>query len=372
MTFIPQRARDLTERKLLLAAGLDSRATDMNPGSVLRTIFEAVSICEEELDHRMFQGVIEGIAEELYSAFDFARLPAVPASGVVRFVRDATQGVFEVTIPAGTVVAAPATTRRPQVSYVTLASVVIEESAADVDVLVRATTTGTDGNVAAGAINILVSTINGLGTVTNQSAILNGLDEETDGARLTRFAQWVSELRSSTLAGLEAQARRIVITDSAGHAIERVDYAHAVDSYIAGRTDLYIDNGGGDASTDLIAAVQSALDGGYTEAGDRVPGYKASGIVLRVFGSRGVPVAVTATLVLEPGYLAANVIAAVSDAVTRYIYGLRRDRSLIWADLLTTIVQVEGVLDATLTTPSMNRAPAFEERLLPGVLTFTV
>ena len=372
MTFIPQRARDLTEQKLLLAAGLDSRATDMNPGSVLRTIFEAVSICEEELDHRMFQGVIEGIAEELYAAFDFARLPAVPASGVVRFIRDSTYGLIEIAIPAGTLVASPATTRRPQVSYVTLADAVIEESAASVDVLVRATTDGSDGNVAAGAISVLVSTVIGLGTVTNLAAILNGLDEETDRARLARFAQWVSELRGSTLAGLEAQARRVVVTDTAGHAIERVDYAHAVDSYIAGRTDLYIDNGGGDASADLIAAVQVTLDGDYTEAGDRVPGYKASGIVLRTFGSRGVAVPVTAQLVLEPGYAAATVIAAVSDAVTRYIYGLRRDRSLIWADLLTTIVQVEGVLDATLTTPAANRAPAFEERLLPGTLTFTV
>ena len=370
MTFVPRRAADLTIEKLFAAAGLEARFTDLNPGSVVRSLFEAVSIVEEELDHATFVGILDGIAEQLYTAFDFARLPGIPATGVVRFFKDPVVP-SAIVIPAGTVVASPATAREPVVEYQTIDEATIDADQGAIDVKVRAFVSGTVGNAPAGAVSLLQQSLFGITAVSNPAAILSGLDEETDRDRRVRFAQWVRDLRGGTLGGLEANARTVVLTNDEGTPVERVDRAQAVHSYVAGRVDLYIDNGGGDASTALIAKVQAHLDGGYTEAGERIIGYVSGGIVLRVFGTIGVAVPVTGRLKIEPGYAFATVRTAVVEAVTLYLYGLGVFTEMIYADLLGIIVQVEGVHDVELTVPTGNRAPSFEERLLPGLITLT-
>lgn len=372
MEFVPKRAVDLTSEKLSIASTLSDRLTDINPGSVLRTLFEADSIAEEELDHRMYQGLVDGIATELYTAFDFDRLPAVPASGVQTFVRGAGISVtIDVPIPQGTQVASPATSREPTITYATTEAATLPAGALSVDVPVRATVGGLVSNAPAHAVSTIVSTLYGVAATMNAAAYQNGADEESDSARLARFAQWVSNLRGGTLEGLEANALGVMVTDSEGVVTERVQYARAIDSYVAGRVDVYVDNGGGDASEALRTAVLTKLVGATSAVGVRTFGYKAGGIVVRVFATTGVPVAVTGQLKIEAGYVFADVATAVQDAVTLYLYGLGVFGELIYADLLAIIVQTEGVRDVTLTTPTANRTPAFEERLMPGLLTFT-
>lgn len=371
MTYLPKRAVDLTQEKLFAASGLDARFTDLNPGAVIRTIFEAVSLGEEELDHMIYVGILEAIAEELYTAFDFTRLPSVPAAGVVEFFRDPLLTLPVVVIPVGTIVATPPTAREPEVQYETIEAVTIDAGQISVRAKIRAIPKGTIGNAPAGSVTLIRQEVLGVKAVTNPYSINSGRDEETDNARRLRFAQWVTNLRSHTLAGLEANARTVVLTNDAGDPIELVDRAHAQDSYVAGRVDVYIDNGGGDSSLALQEAVRAHLMGGYTPAGVPIVGYVATGIVVRVFGTMGVPVPVTGKLRIEPGFVFSAVREAVVEAVTAYLYGLGVFTEMIYADLLGIIVQVEGVRDVVLTVPTGNRMASFEERLLPGMLDFT-
>jgi uncharacterized phage protein gp47/JayE len=366
--FVPRRATDIAVDALTAIGGMDAQVTDLNPGSVVRTLFEAFALVEEELDHRVYEGILAAIAEELYTAFDFAALPAVPASGTVQFVRASTF-LLDVVIPEGTTVAAPPTALKPERRYVTTDPATLQAGENAIDVPVIAQLTGSISNAAAGAISLLRSTVPGLGSVSNLVAFHSGLDAETDYARRVRFAKWVENLRGSQTEGLEANAERVVLYDEGGQAIERVDQALAVDSYVAGRVDVYLDNGGGDASAALKATVRALLEGGREQNGSRRLGYKAGGIVVRVFGTTGVPVDVTGTLVLEAGFTAATVVPAVKEAITDYLYGLRF-HAMILADLTAVIVGVEGVYDVVLTTPTANRTAEFAERLLPGTLLF--
>ena len=80
------------------------KVTDFNPGSVVRTIVEAVAMEIEELYYQLLRAVEEAIGESIYRSFNFPRNPAKRATGVVRFYRmEGTE--VPIVVPKGTLVA---------------------------------------------------------------------------------------------------------------------------------------------------------------------------------------------------------------------------------------------------------------------------
>lgn len=125
-----------------------------------------------------------------------------------------------------------------------------------ITVPVECTSTGTSGNVAAGAICLLGTAISGIDVVTNAAALTNGTDGETDSEVRTRFANWISSLARATLASI-IKAVEAVSSDIQCQGVENVDTAG---NFYPGNVVLYIDDGSGDVSDAIIAEAYSAAD----------------------------------------------------------------------------------------------------------------
>jgi uncharacterized phage protein gp47/JayE len=125
------------------------------------------------------------------------RRAAVKATGQVKFT-----GTAGTVVPAGTRVATPAdpNTGAPSVEFVTLADVTLDSTGTGY-ANIEAVEAGAAGNVATGAITILVTPVSGVASVTNPNSTTGGLDTEDDVSLLARYLQRV---RSPSAGGNKA------------------------------------------------------------------------------------------------------------------------------------------------------------------------
>ncbi|OQP06853.1 baseplate J protein [Geobacillus sp. 46C-IIa] len=114
--------------------------------------------------------------------------PAEKASGTVVFT-----GQPDTVIPANTRISTGDSV--PIFFYTTSDATVTENGT--VSVPVEAEVPGAAGNVPSGAITALVSTIDGVESVTNPQAFENGIDEESDESILTRYFERITMPSSS-------------------------------------------------------------------------------------------------------------------------------------------------------------------------------
>ncbi len=362
-----------------LGASIDTagRVTDFNAGSVARTLLEAIALRLEALDAATYLALQRAIPTILFEVFGegdgvstsvgFPALPALPASGVVRFVRSAG-GTGDIMIPVGTRLTVPGTGGVPPKVFLVTVETVIPDGAPIAETLATAQRIGALGNTPANTMT-LTDGIPGVASATNPGAILNGAEAETDAARRVRFTAYLRNLARAQYAGLEVGASRAKVLSS-GTVIEQVRFARAVQvPEKRGLVDLFLDNGGGTASPTLIALAQDLIDGVRLPNGARQAGYKAAGIVVVCKAVQPQMTPVTARLRIDAGRSFADVAAAVRSAIDAYLFGLGVFQDLILADLIATIATVRGVADVTLVTPTANVVAAQGMRLLPGTTT---
>jgi len=114
--------------------------------------------------------------------------PAEKASGTVVFI-----GQPGTVIPANTRIS---TGDSVPIFFYTTSDATITENGT-VSVPAEAEVPGVAGNVPAGTITVLVSTIDGVESVTNPQAFENGIDEESDESILTRYFERITMPSSS-------------------------------------------------------------------------------------------------------------------------------------------------------------------------------
>lgn len=358
-----------------LSADTAGRVTDLNIGSNIRTLLETVAIRLEHLDAKAFAAMRALIPAVLYewlgegdgatTSVGFPALPALPASGVARFTLDPE--VLSVMVPAGTRLVAPRVGAALPVTYATTADATLVGSATDI--VIQASVAGRASDAMANTL-VLLDPVEGIVSATNPTA-LRGRAAETAEERRLRFVAYLRSLARCQLDGLEVGAATAKLL-SAGAVVERVLVARALPAVDArGVVDVFIDNGGGAASADLVAETQRVLDGYLDGTGVRVPGYKAAGILVRVYGVTPQAVPVTVQVRIDPAYRWSDVQAAVQTAVTDYLDGLGVFVDLVWTELTGVIATVPGVVDHQLVTPTANVEAQRGGRLLAGTVTVT-
>jgi uncharacterized phage protein gp47/JayE len=356
------------------------RVTDFNPGSNVRTLIEAVGIRLEHLDAKAWLALERAIPQVLFDFFGegdgltttvgFPKRPALPASGVVRFLRG-TGVSGDITIPSGTQLQVPAAGATPARRYVTTLPATLLAAGSFVDTMAAAVQGGAAGNVAANTL-VLLEAITGVSSATNPSGWLNGSDAETDEARRQRFTRYLRNLARAQEGGLEVGALTATVL-SAGQVVERVLAARAVtDPDQRGLVRVYVDNGSGTASAALVTAAQALIDGGRATDGARVPGYKAAGVVVEVAAVTPQIVPVAATIALDDGFDRTIVQPTVVTAIEGYLAALGVFADLILADLIATITLVRGVRDVAVRAPATNVRATTGARIVPGTITVTV
>lgn len=138
--------------------------------------------------------------DNLASSFGITRNPGIAAIGTVTFsIASFSVASSSITIPAGTELSTQSSlTNNVVVSFVTTTTVTFVASNAsayfnpqnadyEITVPVQATATGTQGNVGAGTITVLVTALPGNITVNNSNQTAGGTSAESDAALLTRI-----------------------------------------------------------------------------------------------------------------------------------------------------------------------------------------
>lgn len=336
---------------------LSSGLTDFNVGSKIRTILEAVGCELEEYYQALLKGLYEAIPVAVYKTFGFSRDEATTSSGYVTFTR-VSGTKTEINISDGTTVAIPDT----DYQFLTVGDYTLAADEDSIDVLVCSTTTGTTNNCLTNTITEIVDFIhNDIASVTNGSAFTDGTDEETDSERKARFQQWLNTLARGTKESIEYGANQVQLTNAAGIVTEEVKsvivWEPCIDEDDAskvGYVDVYIWNGVDGASTSLISQVKQTLHGYTDDDGNKVPGWKAAGIILSVYAVSTDTIPVTGEITLGDDYIQATVETALEDIIDGYFNDLAIGETLIWGQLYEKMMAVDGVDDLSLTAPAAN------------------
>lgn len=327
--------------------------TDLNRLSVLRTLAEIMALLGERWEEELAVVAAEGIDRATYRSFGFPQQPATKAYGQVVFSRIDT--ALAQTIPAGTVVRVPSSSRR----FVTYLAATLGVGESSVTVGVLAEGVGAIWNTNAATITEIVTTVGGAAlTVTNVADISTGGDEQTDEDRREAFARYIASIHRATADAIEYGARTAELLDAFGVPTEAIASAQTVDTAIPGVATCYAWDG---VTTNpalpaisalLQAQGQRVIDGYVDVSGLRVPGYKAAGAVVNLVPATIRAVPVTVAVYPAPGWTLAMVEEGVRAAIARVFARLAVGDPLLRAsDIRNAVGAIRGVIDHDTVTP---------------------
>lgn len=321
------------------------KLTDFNVGSVTRSWLEANAMALDELWLGTAEGINAAIPESIYEGFGFDRLPATYAVGNITFFVDSA-AVAEIEIPAGTVVRSLGGT----IEYITINTGIIGVGTTEVTVPARAASPGAASNVPPDTLTVPFD-LGAIGAIraTNRAPIDQGRDIETDAERELRFGEYIISLSRGTVAALAYAAKLARILDEDGRVSERV--AHVGLREVPGTVWLYVHNGAGGTSPELVGLVETILEGSADYAsGEFTPGYRSAGVEVLYSAATDILIDVEIQATLTAGYTA----EATRDAAVTALHTLYQTFTYDFLSvhhILTALYLVPGMKDITVIAP---------------------
>lgn len=374
------RAEDRVTSMIDWFTGICKTITDFVVGSKIRTKFETIAVEMEAQDYAWYQSLKKAIPTALYRAFDFDPRAAQASLGSVVFTVPAAATAI-ITIPANTIVATVASLSFSEIQFKTAVDATISiGQASTVEIPVQCTVAGIIGNVALGSIIAIKSTVSGASSITvvNGSAVTGGTERETEDERRLRFIEYVKTLSKGTVDAVIYGAKTAYITSDNGVITERVQSAVIYEPFLhsliepVGKFECYIYNGETGASDELVSEAQKTIDGYRTTSNVLVPGWKASGVICVVKKAVTIPVATTATITVLPGGDVVTTKAVAEEVIDSYIASLKIGEKLIFNVLVERIMGLYGVYNVSISAPSGDLTPAFNQVYTKGTKTITV
>lgn len=329
------------------------KISDFNEGSVISSEIEAFSLVMEELYIKNRVGFSKQLPDVAFYAFNFSKEGEQKASGSVVFSRTGTSG--QIDIPTGTLISTSA-----GLKFETTADGSIQEGQSQSQSIpIQAYKAGKDYNVPANTITVIITPIVGVETVNNPTSTTGGQDEETNAEFLKRFKEFIEGLGKSNTTGLKTGAKSVTGVRSASI----IEHFPPVDTY---NLTVYIDDGAGNASQELIDAVEDVLIGEGTEED---PGYKGGGIKLRVLAPTKVTINVTVDIT-DDGTLSQSMIKYnVEQAITNHINKLEIGDDVILNKIRAVIMNEPAVTDISITAPTGNTSIGDNQIARVGTIT---
>lgn len=217
----------------------------------------------------------------------------------------------------------------------TLGGYVLPASVASVNVPVQDLVPGSAGNVAAGAISVMTTSVTGIDTVVNVAAFSNGADQESDGSLKARFSAYILGLSRGDYYGLAAS----ILSTAVNVQWTLTEFYNFDGSWRLGYYFVVADDGSGSPSETFLAAMLAAAQA-----------VRPLGVQCQVFAPTIVDANVTMQIATAQGFDHNAVVAAVTAAIAAGINGLGLGNSLpysilsAWAYQVPGVTQVSGVL----------------------------
>lgn len=224
---------------------------------------------------------------------------------------------------------------------------------------VQAVNPGTQGNVAAGTISQIVSSLSGVDTVVNVAAFINGINQESDAAFKTRFQLAIASLSKGT----ETAIRAAIGSLEAGIQItiqENLDLNGNQDN---GMVTIVIDDGSGNPSATLVAQCAAAADT-----------VRCASIRYGVYGATTTLVSVNATITTGAAFVNETVVAQVVAAIAAQINSTGLGNGLDYFDIPIAARAVPGctnISNYTLNGAAADLPGSPQNTFKAGVLTIS-
>lgn len=321
----------LVANQITAIQGVCNKILDFAIGAIMRSLIEsnaALGIWLQQLILNVLATTRAGTSsgsdlDSWMADFGLTRLPAIAATGTVTFSRFTP--TLQATIPVGTQLVSSDGSETFTVTSAgagynaTVGGYVLAAGQASMDVAVAAVTPGSGGNVAAGALNTLVSPIAGVDTVSNALSFGNGEDAESDDAFRSRFQAFIAGLSKATKTAI-GYAVASVQSGVIYSIVENQDYNGAIDN---GYFYVVADDGSGNPPQSFLTNVANAVDA-----------VRPIGSRFGVFGPTMETATITLTLAAAAGYTHDSVANTVQAALQAYINGLQLGQSLSYTRLL--------------------------------------
>ena len=179
---------------------------DFSVGSVIRSIYEAISLELESFYTLSAENAVWAIEHGVMDAFGFSPREASPAYGdiTVNFYMPLAKPT---TLFSGT--SFYGTSGGSDITFSLNQDTVIPAGNISATLTVYADIAGTIGNVSAHSINRLSSNVSNISSVDNNNAFMTGYDEETLDSVRQRFNEFVETRGRGTLKAMDYAARSV-------------------------------------------------------------------------------------------------------------------------------------------------------------------
>lgn len=317
--------------------------SDLNESSTTYEIFYCVARAIEDIYLKLHIGVGEISAEMAKSLFAFPQKKGAYAAGEITFTLKAAETKDRV-FPSGTIVKSALGKE-----YKTSESLTIRAGKTSGTATARALEIGKESNTAGGKINQKPEGMDFLKNVSNKLPFTGGLDGESDTSFLLRFADYIRGLGGSNdhyytqkIEALEGVADCKAFT-----------YAPPKD--ISGQLYnlvLYIDDGSGSASKQLIAKAKQVLFGTSSDGG-----ILTGGIACYIAAAQKMSVDIAATIHTDGIVALETTKTQVETAITNYINNLKIGERVIRSSLIEIMHNTDHVVNVELEAPAANQDP---------------
>jgi len=344
-----------------------SQITDLNEGSNIRTLLEAISLICGDINLDWFITLDESTQNSIYESFDFPKKTGDRAGGYLTFFIQKISAV-NVTIPIGTLIDWNGFfVETTQIGTITAGDLDSGEISA------LFTSPSTQTNIDVGTINTLISRgsivdkQDDLDYVQNETSFSGGTNEESDEDRIERFKIFIQGLTRSTIFGLQTGAL----------SVDGIRSADVIElDPIPGWNTIYAEEGNGTLSPAKRAEIIKVIKG---DSADPInyPGYKAAGTLVEVKAPIVINITydLTVKMLIATSYDEATLKSIVKSAVERYTNSLKLGYDVILSEVVTYAQNAdEGIYDVVVNVPTTNVTINTGElaRTNSGIITITV
>ncbi|WP_424139354.1 baseplate J/gp47 family protein [Roseomonas chloroacetimidivorans] len=345
------------------------RALDFSAGSIMRAASEAYAavmlwfqamLLRVLATSRLATSSGEDV-DSFIGDFGLTRTPAASAQGTVTLARFSP--VAAAFVPVGALLR----TSDGSVTFQVVADgagydagaggYTIPAGAGSLDVPVAAVTAGTAGNVNAGTVTLLASSLSGVDTVTNAAPMTGGADAETDMAAKARFPAYLASLSKATRSAIDYAVSQV----QPGIRWGLIEGEDAAGSPKAANFVVVMDDGTGSAPPSLLSRTYSAVDA-----------VRGLGITFDVIAADPLVANAAMTLTTAPGADHAAAVGRAAAAVNALLSGRDIGASLPF----TRLPQVAYAADPSITNVSAvtlnggtaDLAPTARQVIVPGTV----
>lgn len=238
-------------------------------------------------------------------------------------------------------------------TFLTTADGTLLAGEASVIISASSTKTGLSTNISAGAIDTLngkgyiISSIDGIEHVKNDSAFSGGSAKETKSERKTRFKETINSLNAGTKYGIIAAIKGITGVRDAGM---RTAFP------FKGTNTIIVDDGSGSISSDLQAEIEKVL---YGDPDDftNYPGKNAEGVGYNIVAPtiKAVDIGITATRLSNIRVDLDEIKTSIQTAVEQYVNTRTLGQNVLLSEIYRTGKNSNSAIyDLVVISPSAN------------------